>query len=382
MFKKIKILRPVGNSINTTESAIDNTPFSPYSSRFYNSGTAALAATIISARKLKSNIKKPEVIIPAYGCPDLISAITFADAIPVLVDLESNSPQMSLKHLTDSISEKTIAIIAVRFFGAPERTNELSKIAKQHNLILIEDSAQGFPASDFETYWHADFIVISLGRGKPINLLGGGAVLTSSSKLVKLLPKPEILKDTLLDKLKYKLKVYLYNKTLHPLAYGLLSRIPGLKIGQTIYKPLKMIGSINNSTTLLLISNLKAYQARINCQSEYMKMFLKYNKADLTDVSRFLNCNMTHPLLRYPILIKDTAKRDAIYETLKSYGASLMYQKPLQQIDEVGELIKNQNNNYQNANIFAQQLLTLPTHEGVNKKTLKIIADTIQESME
>lgn len=380
MAKRIKILRPVGNSINTTDSNINNILSSPYTSCFYNSGTASLAATVIAARKLKPNIKCPEVIVPAYGCPDLVSAIIYAETKPVLVDLEPNSSQMSLEQITNSITDKTIAIIAVRFFGIPERYKELSKIAKQYNLVLIEDSAQGFPATGLDTYWHGDFIVISFGRGKPVNLLGGGAVLSKNPELLKLLPKPTTIPSSLLEKLKYKLKVHLYNQTIRPIAYGLLTLIPGLKIGQTVYKPLICIESIHNTTKSLLSSNLEAYKTRKNYQAKYREIFKQYDKGELIDIPRTLANDMSQPLLRYPILIIDTAKRDAIYNKLKSYGASLMYQKPLYQIDGISELIKEQSTNYPNASLFAKQLLTLPTHEGVNKKTLKIIADTINKS--
>jgi len=289
---------------------------------------------------------------------------------------------MSLDKLSDAITDKTIAIIAVRFFGIDEQFKDILEITKKNNILLIEDSAQGFPVNKTEeddSYWHGDLIVLSFGRGKPVNLLGGGAVLTSNSKLLKLLPEPTAVEDTLIDKIKYKLRVILYNLTIQPFAYGLLTRIPGLKIGQTIYKPLINIKGMHSTTKSLLSSNIEAYQTRKNCQAKYRHIFKDYDDNLLLDIPKVLEHDMTQPLLRYPVLIRDTIKRDAIYKKLKSYGASLMYQKPLHLIDGIGDLIKPPNNDYPNANLFAKQLLTLPTHEGVDKNTLDIITNAINE---
>jgi len=375
------MLRPVGNRINSAVSHVGNMPYSPYYSHFYNSGTTSLAAAIIAAHKLKSNIAKPEVMIPAYGCPDLVSAIICAGAIPILVDIENKSPQLSLKELSNSITDKTIAIVAVRFFGIPERNKELSKIAKENNILLIDDSAQGFPVSDMSSYWYGDFIIISLGRGKPINLLGGGAVLTNNADLMNLLLKPSEIKLSLQHKIQYKLKIFLYNQTIRPLTYGLISLIPGIEFGQTVYKPLKKIEGINDATKPLLKSNLNSYSSRKNCQTKYRQLFSQYNTKDLIDLPTSLNYDMNQPLLRYPILIKDIEKRNAIYNQLQSYGVSLMYKKPLHLISEVDRLVRKNKNGYPNASLLAKQLLTLPTHEGVNKKTIQVITNTIQKCL-
>lgn len=372
-------LRPVGNVIDTNISNIENTFLSPFATSFYNSGTAALAAAVIAARKLKSTIDRPEVIVPAYGCPDLISAIIFAGAVPTLVDLEKNSPLISLNKIRDAINDKTIAIIAVRFLGVNEQFRNLSSIAKAYNLILIEDSAQGFPLTNIESYWHGDFVILSFGRGKPINLLGGGAVLTRKHHFKEALPVPSDTHKSIIDNIKYKIKLYIYNKSIKPTTYGLITKLPGLHIGQTIFTPLEAIQNIDNNNKSLLNSNIKAYQTQINCQLKYKEMFKHTDNDLLIDLPQSLSHDMTYPLLRYPILIQDKLKRDHVYNKLKPYGASIMYKKPLYKIDGIKNIVKPIDNSYSNASCFSQQLLTLPTHEGVCDRTLDIIQHVINE---
>ena len=86
-------LPPVGNRLclNTINDASVQPFLTLAASRFYQSGTAALAAAI-SAAKLLKNKNYPEVILPAYACPDLVSAAVFAGVKPVLVDLEAERP--------------------------------------------------------------------------------------------------------------------------------------------------------------------------------------------------------------------------------------------------------------------------------------------------
>lgn len=374
----LKVIRPAGNIITISSSDIQWEPAS-FNYSYYNSGTESLAAAIIASIKLKSNIKNPEVIIPGYACPDLISAIIYAKAIPVIIDLKENSHLMSLEHLSNAITKNTVAIIAVRFFGLAERSKELSIIAKRHNIILIEDSAQGFPVGNLDSYWDADVIILSFGRGKPINLLGGGAVLCREPEFIKNLPIPLPPSNSALNSIKYKLKLRLYNQSIHPLAYGLISQIPGLKIGQTTYKPLVELKSISNDTLHLIKSNIEAYIKRKGCQKKYQQLLKNCNNEQLIDLPSKLKHDMSQPLLRYPILVNDILMRDRLYEKLKPYGASLMYKQPLYEINKVGPLIKKLDYKYQNATLFSKKLITLATHEGISRKVFSKIERILNE---
>ncbi|UCB54712.1 MAG: DegT/DnrJ/EryC1/StrS family aminotransferase, partial [Thiotrichales bacterium] len=173
-------LPPAGNPINLTATAepglfLDSF-FSPYQPRFFASGTAALAAVIIAAIRLK-NVTRPEVVLPAYGCPDLVSAVVYAGAKPVLVDLEPDRPWMDLAQLSGKITAHTVAIVATDLFGISERIDAIRPIARQAGAMLIEDSAQAFPGARESDIWGGDCVVLSFGRGKPVSLLGGGVVL-------------------------------------------------------------------------------------------------------------------------------------------------------------------------------------------------------------
>jgi len=378
MFERLRVLRPVGNPI-TVNNHSNNELSLPYHPLFYNSGTAALAATIIAARNRKPHIRKPEVIVPAYGCPDLISAAIFAKVTPVLVDLEEESFYLSLEQLNNSINKNTIAIIAVRLFGLSERFSDLYGIAKKNDILLIEDSAQGFPISFESPYWFGDFIVLSFGRGKPINILGGGAVLSRDNALLDLLPVPPKSHCSIDDVIKYKTKLIAYNISINPLFYGIISWLPFLHIGETFFRPLVSIGGMPDYMKSQLAINIKTYQNRRQYLHEYKEQFDFCNKELIIDLPTKQKHNITQPLLRYPILIKDYTARNLIYKKLKCYGASIMYKRPLAKISSVDKFIKITGHTYPNAHLIANMLLTLPTHDCVDSYFLNKLFYSLKE---
>ncbi|RLA21594.1 MAG: hypothetical protein DRQ62_09345, partial [Gammaproteobacteria bacterium] len=258
-------LPPVGNPVclhsrgqrlhgqAQTDSAAA-TLLSSEQARFYASGTAALAAAIVAAMKVKS-IEPAEVILPAYGCPDLVSAVEFAGARPVLVDIEADRPWYDLTQLASAITDNTVAIVAVNLFGISERWAQLREQAEKNNVVLIEDSAQYFPGGEEQQDWQGDLIVFSFGRGKPVSLLGGGAVLANAEPLLELLPQPKKSITTFRQRLTYNLKVKLYNAIILPSLYWLPQSLPFLHLGETRYHTLQAIEVMDQQYMDLLPAN-------------------------------------------------------------------------------------------------------------------------------
>ncbi len=375
-------LPPVGHPVSilsggAAESLLQEV-FTPYTPRYFDSGTAALAAAIIAAIKVKE-VDVPEVILPAYGCPDLVSAVIFAGAIPVLVDLEPDRPWMSLEKLSSSISASTVAIIAVNLFGIPERLHALKDIARRASVLLIEDSAQAFPAGKGESFWVGDLVVISFGRGKPVSLLGGGAVLFRMAELGELLPEPEPRSFRVVrQRLGFWLKAALYNLMLSPYSYWLPQGLPFLHLGETRFYPLTALGSMDPIRIGVLDENVSAYQQRgMRVQSTLSGLIAEWDDAGLEFVDLPAVCHVppSQRLLRYPLLLA-AGVRDRVYSDLrcKGLGPSRMYPVALPAIQGLGHYFESEIT-YPEAVRFAARILTLPLHEKVtNTDICRIMA--------
>ena len=73
-------------------------------------------------------------------------------------------------------------------------------------------------------------------------------------------------------------------------------------------------------------------------------------------------------LLRYPILIKNRSIRDKFFRQTKEYGVSILYPRPLNEISGLEGILDSQS--FPCANEFSDHLVTLPTHEHVDKKLI------------
>ncbi len=254
-------LPPVGNPVCLDESSADNSlpagVFGPYRPRFFASGTAALAVAIQAAIRLH-DVATPEVILPAYGCPDLVSAVIYAGGRPVLVDLEPERPWMDAAQVSAAITAQTVALVAVDLFGIPERMELLRQLVRGTGVLLIEDSAQSFPRGDAGDFWRGDLVVLSFGRGKPVSLLGGGAVLFRDSRYDSLLPEYAAAGDG--SERAFRLQAALYNRLLSPRLYWLPQCMPFLHLGETRYSALEQAGPIDAVRLALLAANIRAYR--------------------------------------------------------------------------------------------------------------------------
>ena len=87
-----------------------------------------------------------EVIVPGYTFIASISSIVYAQAVPVLAEIDRTF-NLDPVDVEAKITPRTRAIVAVHMTGVPSRLDELRTVADQHGLFLIEDCAQACGAS-------------------------------------------------------------------------------------------------------------------------------------------------------------------------------------------------------------------------------------------
>ena len=140
-----------------------------------NSGTSALIAAMIAAGIGPGD----EVILPAYTFFASVSAVVVAKAMPVIVEIDETLT-ISPEAIEKAITPRTKAIVVVHMLGLACRMDKIMEIAKKHNLIVIEDTAQAcggkFKGQYLGTF--GDFGCISLDAYKVIASGEGGVVMS------------------------------------------------------------------------------------------------------------------------------------------------------------------------------------------------------------
>lgn len=381
-------LPPVGNRVSLDNNASANSAPatipspSQASTFFYQSGTAALASAIITAMRHAETKRQggvAEVLLPAYACPDLISAVCYAGARPVLVDLRKDRPWLDSGQLEAKITSRSVAIIAVDLFGIAEDWAAIEELCHQHRLLLIEDSAQYFPGHDDEADWRGDLVVLSFGRGKPLSLLGGGAVIASAD--LQISPEaPEVTNESRFSRLRFTIKARLYNAMISPHLYWLPQSLPFLHLGETRYHTLQDIEAMAASQRKLLALNLAAYQSdRLASQRcENISSMLDSLGGDIINLPRECGVPPQRRLLRYPILL-DAQHRDPVYAAMRraGLGASVLYPTSLPGISGLENMF-DPDERYPVAEAFSTRLLTLPVHAGVRQKDIDKMAAILE----
>jgi dTDP-4-amino-4,6-dideoxygalactose transaminase len=141
-----------------------------------------------------NNIKQgDEFLVPVHTYIATWLAVSEEHAIPVPVDMESDTYLLDAQKLEASISSKTKAIIPVHLYGKVCDMEKINQIAKKYNLVVIEDAAQSHGAKS-----SADIKAGALGAcgafsfypGKNLGCFGdGGCITTNDSSLYENLRK-------------------------------------------------------------------------------------------------------------------------------------------------------------------------------------------------
>ena len=135
-----------------------------------------------------------EVIMPAYTFVSTADAFVLRGATPVFVDIRPDTMNIDEKKIEDAITERTKVIAPVHYAGVGCEMDTIMDIAKHHDLMVIEDAAQGI----MSTYKGqalgtiGDFGAFSFHETKNYSMGEGGALLIRDQKYVE---EAEILRE-------------------------------------------------------------------------------------------------------------------------------------------------------------------------------------------
>jgi len=176
-----------GNQVNAFEKE-----FSDYCGTKHSIGVAnGLDALILIFRAYKElgRLKEgDEVIVPANTYIASILAITENSLKPVLVEPDEQTYNLDPKLIEQAITAKTKAVLAVHLYGQLADMPKINKIAKKHNLLVIEDSAQAHGASHniIKAGNWGNASGFSFYPGKNLGALGdAGAITTNDDELAQ-----------------------------------------------------------------------------------------------------------------------------------------------------------------------------------------------------
>jgi perosamine synthetase len=146
------------------------------------SGTTAL----ITALGVMGVDAGDEVLVSPYTFIATYNSIFFHKALPVFVDTDPDTFLMDTSKIESRITDRTVAVLPVHIYGLPADMDSVNKVAKAHNLKVVEDACQA---------WLAEY------KGKKVGTLGdagcfsfqnsknlpsgeGGAIISHNNELL------------------------------------------------------------------------------------------------------------------------------------------------------------------------------------------------------
>jgi len=282
-----------------------------------------------------------EVIVPNMSFIATANVVSQVGAKVVFCDI-SNDLNIDISKIKKLITPKTKAIIPVHYGGKIADMNAIVKIAKKHNLIVIEDASQAFGSKLDDK--HAGTIgnigCFSLNPMKPLGALGeAGIVLTSSKKIYN------------------KLKALRYN---------------GLDENKRcIYKSFN--AKIDSLQASFLNIQLKTLDKTIIKRTKYAKYYDKHLPKNCT-VGK-LKENEKSNIYSYTILV-DKIYRDNLYEYLLVNNIEAKINHLAMHLEPVYKDEKNID--LENSQRLSKMKIAIPCHENLTKKEIKYVVATIK----
>jgi dTDP-4-amino-4,6-dideoxygalactose transaminase len=345
-----------------------------------SSGRAAL---VVLLRALGHQSPGREVVVPAYTCFSVPSAVARAGLTIRLCDVDPKTLDLDLNALVRLDLDKVLCIVPSGLYGLPGDLSALEGIARTAGTFLVDDAAQCLGATkdgkSCGTFGDAGFY--SLGRGKGLTTMGGGILVTHRLELARRIEEEiQRLKRPFVRDIGAAVAgSLLYGGLLRPSRYWLVDRI--LDLGGSRFEP------------DFPMARLSAYQRRLAARLE--PLLDSYNdvrrshadqlRAGIEDVE---GIEIPRPVagarpvyLRFPILTRDGAHRADLVRRLKNagIGASASYPSAVGEIAGITRYLAPDQTPCPGARSIATRILTLPTHAWVTPRDIEQMIAIIRE---
>lgn len=180
-------IAPLGPHVDGFEADIQTYLGNDCEVAVLSSGTAAIHLAL----QLLGVSKDDEVLCQSFTFSASANPILYQGAIPVFIDSEPDtwnmSPDLLERAIKDRIAKhkKPKAIVAVHLYGMPYNAQAINSIANKYEIPVVEDSAEALGSTYFGQACGtlADLGILSFNGNKIITTSGGGALITHDKAL-------------------------------------------------------------------------------------------------------------------------------------------------------------------------------------------------------
>jgi len=334
---------------------------------------------------MRQNSDRREVVIPAYTCFSVPSAVARAGLVIRLCDVDPKTLDFDLSALVRIDLQKALCIVPSGLYGLPGDLCALEEIAHRAGAFLVDDAAQCLGATQegrrCGTFGDAGFY--SLGRGKGLTTMGGGILATHHEDLTRRIERAvfALPRSSVWNVFTAVVSSLVYASMLAPSRYWFLDRLPFLGLGRSRFEP------------SFPITRLSAYQQRLaqrvlpllDSSNQIRRAHADQLRAGIEGVEGIevpRPLESAHPVyLRFPILAQDEKHRASLSRGFRNAGivASPSYPTAIDDIPGIEPYLSPDQEPCPGARSIAARILTLPTHPLVTAGDIERMVTVVRE---
>ena len=299
-----------------------------------------------------------EVIVPAFTFVSTASAFMLYGAKPVFVDVRQDTLNIDLDQAEAAITPRTRAICVVHYGGVACEMDRLTKLAKDHNLILIEDNAHGLFAKYRGKYLgtFGALATQSFHETKNITCGEGGALVINDASLAE---RAEILREKGTDRTKF--------------LRGQVDKYTWVDVGSSWV--------ISDLLAAILFGQLsradEIYTQRMNIWNRYHNELQTWAaKHDVTLPTVPEGCEHTGHV--YHLQFKHGVQRDKFIEHLKQLGIYAVFHYQPLHLSTVGRTLGGQDGQFPVTESAGDCLVRLPLFNSLTSDEQTYIIDSVK----
>jgi perosamine synthetase len=326
-----------------------------------SSGKAALTVIL---KALAASSGRRRVIVPAYTCFSVPSAIVRAGLEVVLCDVEPETLDFNFTELEGLLDDGALCVLSTHLFGRPADVDRVKRLCEGKGIVVIEDAAQAMGGQSKGRLLGTlgDVAFFSLGRGKNLTCGTGGIILTKSLSVAEKIaaeyatlpdpPRGEVLRNWL--------EMVMMRFFIHPLLYWLPAGLPFLRLGETVFYtdfPMYRMDEVRAHQLQGWERRLTLANQKRAARAGWLIDGLDLHRKDIKPITE-----KEAIYLRLPVMVRDRETKEMVCRQSREVGAGLSpnYPATIQEIPELAGRLAGRK--FAGAQEVVDRLVTLPTH--------------------
>ena len=288
-----------------------------------------------------------EIITTPFTFIATAEVISFLKAKPVFVDIDEKNYNIDVREIEKKITSRTKGIIPVSLYGQPADMDEINKIAKKHNLFVIEDGCQSFGAiyKGRKSCGLSDVGATSFFPSKPLGCYGdGGMVFTDNDELAE--------------------------KMRSLLNHGQVARYVHHYVGLNM--------RLDNLQAAILLSKFEHFEKEANLRHE---IGFKYNELlkDSVIIPHIESYTDRCVFAQYSIRVKN---REEVIKKLSdaSIPTAVHYPIPIH-LQKAYSYLGYKEGDFPVSERVSKEIMSIPMHPFLTDEDLKFITDNVKKSL-